>query len=116
MTQLSPRGLAPAFAVIASLLHAACCAALAGDATPPAPVPAPAIAMHGDPALKDAFDHLPYADPTAVKGGRLAIGFLGRRRLSGSICILYVKVCVFLTINALTVSSNGNKGCSNGNN
>ncbi|MGO9238195.1 MAG: extracellular solute-binding protein [Methylocella sp.] len=77
MTQLSPRVLAPAFAVIASLLHAACCAALAGDATPPAPVPAPAIAMHGDPALKDAFDHLPYADPTAVKGGRLAIGFLG---------------------------------------
>ncbi|MGO8847778.1 MAG: extracellular solute-binding protein [Methylocella sp.] len=78
MTQLSPRGLAPAFAVIALLLHAACLgAALAAEAMPPAPVPAPAIAMHGDPALKDAFDHLPYADPAAVKGGRLAIGFLG---------------------------------------
>ncbi len=78
MTQLSPRVLAPAFAVIALLLHAACLgAALAAEAMPPAPVPAPAIAMHGDPALKDAFDHLPYADPAAVKGGRLAIGFLG---------------------------------------
>ena len=78
MSQLSPRGLAPAFAVIALLLHAACLgAALAAEAMPPAPVPAPAIAMHGDPALKDAFDHLPYADPAAVKGGRLAIGFLG---------------------------------------
>lgn len=78
MTQLSPRGLAPAFAVIALLLHAACLgAALAAEAMPPALVPKPAIAMHGDPALKDAFDHLLYADPAAVKGGRLAIGFLG---------------------------------------
>lgn len=40
-------------------------------------VSAPAIAMHGEPALKDPFDHLPYADPAAVKGGRLSIGFLG---------------------------------------
>ena len=39
--------------------------------------PAPAIAMHGDPALKSPFDHLPYADPAALKGGRLTIGFLG---------------------------------------
>jgi len=78
MTQLSPRALAPAFAVIGLLLHAACLGtALAAEAMPPAPVPAPAIAMHGDPALKGAFDHLPYADPAAVKGGRLAIGFLG---------------------------------------
>jgi peptide/nickel transport system substrate-binding protein len=39
--------------------------------------PKPAIAMHGDPALPDAFDHVSYADPTAPKGGRAAIGFLG---------------------------------------
>ncbi len=39
--------------------------------------PKPAIAMHGDPALPDAFDHLPYANPQAAKGGRVAIGFLG---------------------------------------
>ncbi|HET6379298.1 MAG TPA: extracellular solute-binding protein [Methylocella sp.] len=39
--------------------------------------PSPAIAMHGEPALPQSFDHFPYADPNAVKGGRLAIGFLG---------------------------------------
>jgi peptide/nickel transport system substrate-binding protein len=33
--------------------------------------------MHGEPALKGGFDHLPYADPNALKGGRLAIGFFG---------------------------------------
>ena len=78
MTQLLPRGLAPAFAVIALLLHAACLgAALAAGAMPPPPVLTPAIAMRGNPALKDVFDHLPYTDPAAVKGGRLAIGFLG---------------------------------------
>ena len=76
MTHLLPRFLAPAFAMIA-FLCAACCAALAAEAVPPALVPAPAIAMHGDPALKSPFDHLPYADPAALKGGRLAIGFLG---------------------------------------
>jgi peptide/nickel transport system substrate-binding protein len=37
----------------------------------------PAIAMHGEPALADGFDHLPYADPDAAKGGRASIGFLG---------------------------------------
>jgi peptide/nickel transport system substrate-binding protein len=39
--------------------------------------PRPAIAMHGEPMLPDAFDHLPYADPDATKGGRVSIGFLG---------------------------------------
>ncbi len=37
----------------------------------------PAIAMHGAPALAEGFDHLPYADPEAAKGGRASIGFLG---------------------------------------
>jgi peptide/nickel transport system substrate-binding protein len=39
--------------------------------------PKPGIAMHGETKLPDGFDHLPYADPAAVKGGRLSIGFLG---------------------------------------
>jgi peptide/nickel transport system substrate-binding protein len=39
--------------------------------------PMPAIAMHGEPALRSPLDHLPYADPAALKGGRLTIGFLG---------------------------------------
>ena len=30
--------------------------------------------MHGDPALPRDFDHLPYANPNAPKGGRLAVG------------------------------------------
>src|ERR1700737_789559 len=63
-----------AFAVL-GLVRAACCAALAAEAAKPAR--APAIAMHGGPALKNPFDHLPYADPAALKGGRLKIGFLG---------------------------------------
>lgn len=33
--------------------------------------------MHGDPALPPGFAHLPYADPNAAKGGRLALGFQG---------------------------------------
>ncbi|WP_395664307.1 extracellular solute-binding protein [Methylocella sp.] len=50
--------------------------------TPAAPAPAAsgprgAIAMHGAPQLPEGFDHLPYADPAAAKGGRLSIGFLG---------------------------------------
>ena len=36
-----------------------------------------AIAMHGAPALGPDFDHLPYADPRAPKGGVLHLGALG---------------------------------------
>ena len=36
-----------------------------------------AIAMHGAPALAAEFDHLPYANPDAPKGGRLALAYLG---------------------------------------
>ncbi|WP_036256705.1 extracellular solute-binding protein [Methylocapsa acidiphila] len=39
--------------------------------------PATAIAMHGAPALPPDFAYLPYAEPKAAKGGRLAIGFQG---------------------------------------
>ena len=35
------------------------------------------IAMHGTPALPPDFAHLPYADPAARHGGKLAIGFQG---------------------------------------
>lgn len=35
------------------------------------------IAMHGVPALAADFQHFPYADPKAQKGGRLALGALG---------------------------------------
>ncbi len=36
-----------------------------------------AIAMHGQPALAPGFDHLPYADPAAPKGGRITFGIQG---------------------------------------
>jgi peptide/nickel transport system substrate-binding protein len=39
--------------------------------------PAPAIAMHGSPALPAGFPHMPYANPAAPKGGRLVQGVLG---------------------------------------
>jgi peptide/nickel transport system substrate-binding protein len=77
MTHFLPRTLIQAYAMAAFLLGAACFAACAARASEPALIPAPAIAMHGAPALNATFDHLPYADPAAVKGGRLAVGFFG---------------------------------------
>lgn len=35
------------------------------------------VAMHGAPALAPGFDHFPYADPLAKKGGRLRLGLAG---------------------------------------
>ena len=39
--------------------------------------PVHGIAMHGKPALSADFANLPYADPSAPKGGRIAYGFVG---------------------------------------
>lgn len=39
--------------------------------------PQSAIAMHGTPALPPNFDHLPYANPEAPKGGRIRMGESG---------------------------------------
>jgi peptide/nickel transport system substrate-binding protein len=35
------------------------------------------IAMHGEPALGPGFEHLPYADPQAPKGGRITLALQG---------------------------------------
>ncbi len=35
------------------------------------------IASHGEPALQDGFDHLPYANPDVPKGGQLRIALTG---------------------------------------
>ncbi len=46
----------------------------------PAPLAAAesdAIAMHGAPALPPGFNHMPYVNPDAPKGGRLTWGLLG---------------------------------------
>ena len=39
--------------------------------------PVHGLAMHGDPALPPDFDHFPYANPQARKGGRLRVGLPG---------------------------------------
>jgi len=39
--------------------------------------PMGAIAMHGRPALLPDFDHLPYVNPHAPKGGKLDLAYLG---------------------------------------
>ena len=59
-------------AAILLLLAAFVGAARAGESTPDT-----AIAMHGEPALGRGFDHLPYANPDAPQGGRLALAYLG---------------------------------------
>ncbi len=43
--------------------------ALAAPALAPAAAERHAIAMHGNPALPEGFDHFPYVDPDAPKGG-----------------------------------------------
>src|SRR5581483_597403 len=67
------------FSVIAGRLRSACCGALAlmTLAAPALAGPAPAIAMHGEPALPGGFTALPYVNPDAPKGGRLVEGVLG---------------------------------------
>jgi peptide/nickel transport system substrate-binding protein len=49
----------------------------AEDLAPPASAVRHAIAMHGQPALPPGFDHLPYVDPAAPKGGRLSLALQG---------------------------------------
>lgn len=39
--------------------------------------PMDGIAMIGNPALPDGFDHLPYANPDAPKGGKITYGVVG---------------------------------------
>lgn len=55
----------------------AAAAMLATAAAPAAAAERGGIAMHGEPALPAGFDHLPYVDPAAPKGGRLAMCYLG---------------------------------------
>ncbi len=79
MTRIATRIAAAAFAC--AIYCASAAGTLAAEATESKPAegarPAHAIAMHGDPALPPGFDHFPYADPAAIKGGRVSIGFLG---------------------------------------
>lgn len=62
------RPLAVALAVLA--IVAARAPAIAAE-------PTHGVAVHGAPALPADFDHFPYADPNAKKGGRLRVGLPG---------------------------------------
>jgi peptide/nickel transport system substrate-binding protein len=62
------------FAALAGLVLLAGVKGVSAEEAAP---PTYAIAMHGAPALGPAFDHLPYANPDAPKGGRLNLAFLG---------------------------------------
>lgn len=50
---------------------------LGAGASVRADAPAPAIAMHGEPALPAGFAAFPYANPVAPKGGALRLAYLG---------------------------------------
>lgn len=66
--------------LLLSLLPLAAAAGERARADSPVPASGPvdhAIAMHGLPALPPGFDHLPYADPKAPKGGRIVFGIQG---------------------------------------
>jgi peptide/nickel transport system substrate-binding protein len=66
------------FVFVRAAIASGILAAVAGN--PVLPVLAgwsPSIAMHGQPALPDDFQHMPYANPDAPKGGRLVQGVLG---------------------------------------
>jgi peptide/nickel transport system substrate-binding protein len=66
--------------LLSILLFLAALAAAAsprGAALADEPPPTHAIAMHGAPALGPGFAHLPYVNPDAPKGGRLALAYLG---------------------------------------
>ena len=43
----------------------------------PSSSPTHGVAMHGAPLLLLNFDHFPYANPAAKKGGRLRVGLAG---------------------------------------
>jgi len=61
-----------------SLGIAAGCALLTAIASSAnAAEPTHGIAVHGAPALPEGFDHFPYANPDAPRGGRLRIGLAG---------------------------------------
>lgn len=59
------------------LAVALACAAALANAGPAGAEPAHAIAMQGEPALPEGFDHFPFVNPEAPQGGRLVYGVSG---------------------------------------
>ena len=61
---------------IAALFAALVSLAVVAPTTAPAE-PRPAIALNAEPALPPGFDHVPWANPEAPKGGRVTLGAVG---------------------------------------
>ena len=58
--------------------------------------PAHALAFMGEPALPADFDHLPYANPDAPKGGKLRLGVLGTFENLNRFNIKFLRAPLFL--------------------
>lgn len=58
-------------------LKALMAAAALALAAPALAAPGHGVAMHGDPELPQGFNHLPYVNPDAPKGGALVLGEVG---------------------------------------
>jgi peptide/nickel transport system substrate-binding protein len=65
----------PKLRIVAGLL--AGCLMLSMASAQPAETPLFGLSMQGEPELGPGFSHLPYADPTAPKGGRITLGLQG---------------------------------------
>lgn len=68
---------AAASAAFGIVLGGVCGNFAAADSVRAESLGAPAIAMHGAPALEEGFDHFPYVNPNAPKGGVLVLGERG---------------------------------------
>jgi peptide/nickel transport system substrate-binding protein len=69
--------IANALRFVAYFVFAAPALLVAGSGAGAAAEPVHGIAMHGKPALPANIANLPYANPDAPKGGRIAYGFVG---------------------------------------
>jgi peptide/nickel transport system substrate-binding protein len=65
--------------IAAALIAPVAASSAVAAASPPLAqaVPQTGIAMHGEPLQQGAFDHFPYVNPQAPKGGRLVLAELG---------------------------------------
>lgn len=65
--------------VLRPVLHVLCAAVIAWSFASPATADGPkhAIASHGEPQLPADFEHFPYANPQAPKGGSISYGVVG---------------------------------------
>ena len=81
-----------ALATVFLLVEAAC----AESAVAPLMRPVHALAMVGQPGLPADFDHFPYAEPNALKGGKLHLGVLGTFENLNRFNIKFLRAPLFL--------------------